>query len=277
MKVLSKISLIALLLCVAVAGTSTHAASFTFTRNLTVGISGNDVAALQQFLITAGFLKIPAPTGYFGPLTRTALGTWQTAAGIYPAAGFFGPISIGRISATVPTVVPQAPAQQPAPTPITAVANNKNGSPVRLKIPKLNIDAGFQYVGLKPDGVMEIPNNIVDVGWFTGSVRPGDKGVAIITGHVAQIRGGILTKLGVFSDLNELRVGDKLYVLNDKGESITFVVRESRAYNPTADATDVFTSTDGGVHLNLITCEGTWNPAQLSYSQRLVVFTDAAR
>lgn len=289
MKVLSKISFIALLLCVAMVGTSAGAAGFTFTRNLTVGISGNDVSALQQFLITGGFLKIPTPTGYFGPLTRTALGMWQTAVGIYPSAGFFGPISRGRISATVPTVVPQTPiavipVQSTVITPTTAVrttsvtvANNKNGSPVRLKIPKLNIDAGFQYVGLKPDGVMEIPNNIVDVGWFTGSVRPGDKGVAIITGHVAQIRGGILTKLGVFSGLNELRVGDKLYVLNDKGESIVFVVRESRAYDPTADATDVFTSTDGGVHLNLITCEGTWNPAQLSYSQRLVVFTDAAR
>ncbi|MGC9599377.1 MAG: class F sortase [Minisyncoccia bacterium] len=157
------------------------------------------------------------------------------------------------------------------------IAKNEDGSPVRLIIPKLNIDAGFQYTGLKSDGTMEVPSNIYDVGWFTGSARPGERGVAIITGHIAQIRKGVVTKLGVFNDLNELSAGDKLYVLNDKGESATFTVRESRSYDPSADAIDVFTSTDGGAHLNLITCEGSWNQAQLSYTQRLVVFTDAAQ
>jgi sortase (surface protein transpeptidase) len=124
---------------------------------------------------------------------------------------------------------------------------------------------------------MEIPNNIVDVGWFTGSVRPGQKGVAIITGHVAQIRGGVVTKPGIFSRLNELAPGDKIYIQNDKGESTTFLVRKMSSYDPSADATDVFSSKDGGAHLNIITCEGTWSPAQLSYSQRLVVFTDLSQ
>ena len=158
-----------------------------------------------------------------------------------------------------------------------AVVNTKNGSPVHLKIPKINVDAGFQYNGLTPDGTMEIPNNVVDIGWFTGSVRPGEKGTSVITGHVAQIRGGVLMKPGVFINLKELSVGDTLTVLNDKGESFTFVVRETRNYDPSADATDVFMAKDNGAHLNIITCEGTWHPDQLSYSQRLVVFTDLVR
>jgi LPXTG-site transpeptidase (sortase) family protein len=122
---------------------------------------------------------------------------------------------------------------------------------------------------------MEIPGNVVDVGWFTGSARPGEKGVAVVTGHVAQIRGGVLTKPGVFKNLNVLQTGDKLYVTNDKGITTTFLVRESRLYDPSADATSVFTSKDNGAHLNLITCEGTWNATRQSYSQRLVVFADA--
>jgi sortase (surface protein transpeptidase) len=85
-----------------------------------------------------------------------------------------------------------------------------------------------------------------------------------------------MTKPGVFYNLSELRAGDLIYVLNDKGVTTEFVVRESRNYDPAADATDVFTSKDVGIHLNLITCEGTWNPGQLSYSQRLVIFTDLA-
>ena len=36
--------------------------SFNFTRDLTVGSKGADVTALQQVLISKGFLKISAPT-----------------------------------------------------------------------------------------------------------------------------------------------------------------------------------------------------------------------
>jgi sortase (surface protein transpeptidase) len=72
-------------------------------------------------------------------------------------------------------------------------------------------------------------------------------------------------------------VGDTLTVLDDKGSTSTFVVRAVRSYDPTADATDVFTSNDGGAHLNIITCEGTWDQALLSYTKRLVVFTDAVQ
>jgi len=294
MKILNKVFFIALLLCIFMVGSNASgesssstapAANFTFTRNLTLGIRGDDVSALQQFLITGGFLKILAPTGYFGTLTKTSLGAWQASLGIYPSTGFFGPISKEKINAVLePAPINAVGAQEiigtttPAVgTTSVAIVNNEDGSPVRLKIPKLNIDAGFQYTGLKPDGTMEIPTNIIDAGWYTGSPRPGEKGNAIITGHVAQIRGGIMTKPGVFSNLSELRMGDNLYVLNDKGKSIAFVVHEIRSYDPAADATDVFTSNDGGIHLNLITCEGTWNPAQLSYSQRLVIFADAVQ
>lgn len=70
-----------------------HAASYTFTANLTVGSSGADVTALQQALIAAGY-SIPAgATGYFGAQTKSAVMKWQAAAGVSPASGYFGPIS----------------------------------------------------------------------------------------------------------------------------------------------------------------------------------------
>ena len=312
MKALNKIWFVALLLCVSIAhaGTraegllaTTPAVNYTpapaskplvweFAHNLTLGMRGGDVSALQQFLIAGGFLKNTAPTGYFGPLTKSALGAWQASVDISPAAGFFGPISRIKINTTIgQALIDTSQAQvaggtttPAAGTTTTPVATSSNGSPAlpagklaRLKIPNINVDASIKSMGLTPEGIMEIPNNIVDVGWFTGSPRPGEKGNAILTGHVAQIRGGVLTKPGVFYDLNKLRVGDKLYVLDDEEISLEFVVREIRSYDPAADATYVFISSDGGAHLNLITCEGTWNPAQLSYSQRLVIFTDAVR
>ena len=153
----------------------------------------------------------------------------------------------------------------------TDVANV--GFPAHIKIPKINVDAKFQYTGLKPDGEMEGPNGIVDVGWFKDSERPGEDGDSVITGHLAQVRKGKVVKPGVFKDLNKLVAGDKIYVEDNRGVTVTFVVRESRQYDPDAIATDVFTSNDGN-HLNLITCDGVWEVAKKSYSKRLVVFTD---
>jgi sortase (surface protein transpeptidase) len=181
------------------------------------------------------------------------------------------------IATQVTQIATQALQGLPVASSTTAAVAVGTGLPVRLVIPKLNINAAFQYDGLTPSGTMETPTNVSDVGWFTGSSLPGKAGVAIVIGHVAQIRRGVVTKQGVFSDLGALSAGDTFSVVNDEGATTNFVVRKSRTYDPTADATDVFTSTDGGAHLNFITCEGTWNQAQLEYTQRLVVFADAVQ
>ena len=70
------------------------------------------------------------------------------------------------------------------------------------------------------------------------------------------------------------RVGDKVYIENDKGETLAFQVRRIQLFDRNADATTVFTSGDGLAHLNLITCEGVWDKTQKTYSNRLVVFTN---
>jgi hypothetical protein len=84
-------------------GTSPSNASYDFTRNLTVGDRGADVAALQHFLIdhnrgpAAEDLAKVGATGYFGSLTRNALAEWQKAYGITPSVGYFGPITRGSL------------------------------------------------------------------------------------------------------------------------------------------------------------------------------------
>lgn len=78
----------------------------------------------------------------------------------------------------------------------------------------------------------------------------------------------------VFYNLDKLKIGDKVSILDDNGKTLTFVVREIRLFNRDADATSVFISNDNKAHLNLITCEGIWNKVNDSYPQRRVVFTD---
>lgn len=151
-----------------------------------------------------------------------------------------------------------------------ARAEIKQGRPVRLKIPSINVDSSFEYVGLTPQGAVGAPKDFSKVAWFDLWPRPGENGTAIISGHF-----GIKNNQpSVFDNLHKLRPGDKLSVEDDQGIITTFVVRESRRYDPTAQAPEVFSSTDNNSHLNLITCEGVWDEVSKSYSKRLVVFTD---
>jgi LPXTG-site transpeptidase (sortase) family protein len=145
------------------------------------------------------------------------------------------------------------------------------GLPVRLTIPKIKVDASIEYVGVTAKGEMGVPKGPKDVAWFDIGTRPGNIGSAVIAGHYGTWING---EGSVFDNLNKLVRGDKIYVEDEKGMISTFVVRESRSYNPNADASEVFGLADGKSHLNLVTCEGIWNEVSQTYSQRLVVFAD---
>jgi len=142
------------------------------------------------------------------------------------------------------------------------------GLPVALIIPSINVNSKIQYLGITSKGEMEVPNNINDVGWFKFGSRPGEKGSAVIAGHLNGTNG----KDGVFINLYKLKAGDKLSVVDDKGIITSFTVREIRTYSP-GFAEEVFSSNDAP-HLNLITCDGLWNGAKKSYDKRLVIFSD---
>jgi Putative peptidoglycan binding domain len=80
-------------------GTAPAMMSTTFTMDLTIGSTGSQVTALQNWLISKGY-SIPAgATGYFGAQTKAAVAAWQAASGISPAAGYFGPISRAKLNA----------------------------------------------------------------------------------------------------------------------------------------------------------------------------------
>lgn len=144
------------------------------------------------------------------------------------------------------------------------------GKPTHLIIPSINVDSAVEYVGLDSDGAMDVPKNRYNVGWFEIGPRPGENGSAVIAGHYGRKDG----KGSAFDDLHKLRKGNKVYIKDDKGVFVSFVVQGSQRYDSKANASGVFSSDDGKSHLNLITCEGVWDEAIKQYSKRLVVFTD---
>lgn len=144
--------------------------------------------------------------------------------------------------------------------------------PIRLKIPKIGIDASVISVGITPQGAMDVSKSPADVAWFNLGPRPGESGSAVIAGHYGW-KNGIPA---AFDNLSKLRKGDKIYVKDEKGTTAVFVVRELQIYGENENVSSVFSSNDGKARLNLITCGGVWDKIRKSYSNRLVVFTDMA-
>lgn len=105
------------------AQTGGAAVSCSFTRDLTVGSRGDDVKCLQRYLNSAGYKVAESGPGspgnettYFGPATKAAVVKWQSANGVSPASGYFGPISRAKYASLAAGGQP-APGQGGVPTP----------------------------------------------------------------------------------------------------------------------------------------------------------------
>jgi len=141
------------------------------------------------------------------------------------------------------------------------------GPPVRLAIPKIDVETSISYMGLTASGDMEAPKTNEDAGWYKYGPHPGNTGSAVIAGHLG------VGNDAIFAQLDVLAKGDIVNVTDDRGQTASFQVTHTRTYAYDAEPSEVFNSTMG-THLNLITCEGDWNSATRTYSARLVVFTD---
>ena len=60
------------------------------TRSLSLGSSGADVRAVQNALVSRGYLASKSATGYFGPITSAAVKKFQCATGIICAGRTYG-------------------------------------------------------------------------------------------------------------------------------------------------------------------------------------------
>lgn len=142
---------------------------------------------------------------------------------------------------------------------------------MRLQIPSLHIDAVMETVGLTAAGSMAVPKDPMNVGWYELGPRPGEPGNAVLAGHIDWY-GGVT---GVFADLDQLKPGDQIVTVDEAGVETIFIVRELKTMLASADASEIFFSTDNQAHLNLITCSGAWDKSAKQYTTRLVVFADA--
>jgi sortase family protein len=143
--------------------------------------------------------------------------------------------------------------------------------PVRIQIPAIGVDAPIVPLGLNPDRTLEVPTDFADTGWWTGGPRPGERGPAVIVGHVDSHTGP-----AVFFRVGELQAGATIIVTRRDGSRARFSVlgseRYAKAHFPTAR---VYGPTRGAT-LRLITCSGTFDRASGHYLDNTVVYAVSA-
>jgi sortase (surface protein transpeptidase) len=157
---------------------------------------------------------------------------------------------------------------------VSMVTHEATRIPIRLLIPSIEVNAVVEQVGVLPNDDLTTPtgNPGDDVGWYKPGPAPGERGSAVIDGHLDRPGG----YPAVFWHLCDVQVGDKVMVIAATGKTVLFRVRRIVLY-PHQDAPllEIFGNT-GGIHLNLITCAGDWIPSQSQTTLRLVVYTSLA-
>lgn len=124
-------------------------------------------------------------------------------------------------------------------------------------------------LGLATNGTLEVPPSGTPAGWFTGAPTPGERGPAIIVGHV-DWKG----RRGVFNRLHALKSGDRVLVSRADGVVATFEVTAVRRFAKDRFPTRLVYGDLDRSGLRLITCGGYFNQGKHSYEDNIVAFAE---
>jgi sortase (surface protein transpeptidase) len=162
----------------------------------------------------------------------------------------------------------------PTPGPVRATHRARSAevpvprpTPLHLLIPAIGVDTPLVQLGLNPDGSLQVPTDFSVAGWFALGPSPGERGAAVIAGHVDSKQGP-----AVFFRLGELHPGAMVHVVLEGRAEMLFRVYAVREYAKVAFPTRVVYSATQGPELRLVTCGGPFDSQTGHYLDNIVVF-----
>lgn len=197
-----------------------------------------------------------APWGVIALVLLTGLALMRNGSGEFDV----GPPQPASAAAPDTGTVPETFAAAPATLPFSAVD--------RVRIPAIQVDAPVVPVGLDADGWVAAPppENPDTAGWFTGAVSPGEKGTAVVVGHVDNKQGP-----AVFYGLGALKKGNRVEVVRQDGRTAVFEVYGVEVFEKNNFPGDRVYGSKGTPELRVITCGGGFSK-QSGYDGNVVVF-----
>ncbi|MFJ4483686.1 class F sortase [Streptomyces longwoodensis] len=212
-------------------------------------------------------------------VVRAATGTARGGPADFGAEPVTGTVSTGPVTGTpdtAPAAEPDAASTAPgAAGTVTGAGASRSpaaraplAAPTRLLLPRLDLSAAVDPVGVADDGTVVVPRDPRRVGWYRFSPRPGASGgSSVIVGHVDSDDRG----LGVLVALADVRAGDRVGVERADGSRVDYRVVSRRTVAKEALAASGAFRTEGPAVLTLVTCTGPYLPDQGGYRNNLVV------
>ncbi|MFF9900110.1 class F sortase [Streptomyces longispororuber] len=138
----------------------------------------------------------------------------------------------------------------------------------RVRIKAIRVDAPVMQVGLDAEGWVDAPpaDDPNLAGWFTGAVSPGEKGTAVVVGHVDNRQGP-----AVFYSLGSLKKGARVEVLRQDRRTAVFEVYGVEVFAKNDFPGHRVYGNKGVPELRVITCGGGFSQ-QSGYDGNVVVF-----
>ena len=135
--------------------------------------------------------------------------------------------------------------------------------PVSIGIPRLRVSSRLEDLGVDDDGVMEVPADPANAGWYELGPSPGALGPAVVAGHVTWNQAP-----AVFFRLAELRPGDVVQVTRTDGVVAVFEVTRVERFPKSAFPTDMVFGAIDHAGLRLITCGGDYEQLAHRYTRQ---------
>lgn len=166
---------------------------------------------------------------------------------------------------------PSQPVLRSEPAASTAIrqpaGTDPPGIPTELSLPSLDVRAAVRPV-ITTGGVLGVPDDIADVGWWTGSARPGSAtGSTVIDGHVDSA----VTGTGALFHLSELRAGDPVTITDIAGVPRRYRVYAREIYVKHDGLPPTLFTTTGPPRLVIITCGGPFDTSTRNYLDNIIV------
>jgi len=140
--------------------------------------------------------------------------------------------------------------------------------PDRVRIPSIKVDAPLMGLGLTPQGSLDVPppqkKNLA--GWYEAGTTPGERGTAIMAGHVDNAEGP-----AVFYDLGALTKGRTIDIDRRDGSVAVFTVDAVEVYDAQAFPDEKVYGAADRPELRVITCGGGYSK-KTGYRGNVVVF-----
>ncbi|MER5209457.1 class F sortase [Streptomyces sp. NPDC002838] len=140
--------------------------------------------------------------------------------------------------------------------------------PDRIRIPSIRVNAPLMGLGLTPTGSLEVPpaakKNLA--GWYEAGTTPGERGTAIVAGHVDNADGP-----AVFYDLGALKKGAAIEVDRRDGAVAVFAVDAVEVYAAKDFPDEKVYGAAARPELRVITCGGDYSRST-GYQGNVVVF-----